>query len=57
MDILFVPLTAMEDQDEENPNTLRLEIPSDSVVIKSVPRLNMMPEIIYSEEQHVPSLL
>ena len=57
MDILFVPLAAMEGQDEEHTNTLRLEIPSDSVVIESVPRLNLMPEIIYSEEQHVPSLL
>ena len=52
-----MPLATMEGQDKEHPNTLRLEIPSNSVVIESFPRLNLMPEIIYSEEQHVPSLL
>ena len=57
MDILFVPLSAMEGQYEEHMNTLRFDIPSDSVVIESVPRLNLIPEIFYSKYQYVPSLL
>ena len=54
MDLLFVLLAAMAGQDKEHTNTLRLEIPSDSVVIESVPRLNLIPEIFYSKYQYVP---
>ena len=47
----------MESQDEEYLNNLRYEVPSDSIMIKSVPGLDPMPEIAYFEEQHVPSTL
>ena len=52
-----MPLSAMEGKDDEHLNTLRLEIPSDSVVIKSVSRIDLMSKIVYSKEQHVLSLL
>ena len=52
-----MPIAAVEEQDEEYMNTLRLEIPYDSVVIESVSGIDLMSNIVYSEEQHVPSPL
>ena len=47
----------MESQDEVCLNNLRYEVTSDSIMIKTVPGLDPMPEIAYFEEQHVPSTL